>query len=339
MRKTIGYSTLVLFVLSICVALVFSTVAFAYDEKNPMVLKAGISSPPTEDEARAVTLFGNEVQRRTKGRVQFKFFYSASLIKKPQLVEGVARGIADISIGPISFVTGKIPAAGIFEVYGSYKLDSFKEMERAINPILIELFEKHGIHHLGAFNPGPGLFVHKTKFLKGPDDWKGQKMRLGGRWQSSLGKKWGGSPVFMPPPDLYLALQRGVIEGFMLPWHLTWAFKLNEVTPYVTDTGLNCNLGIVTMNLKKWKALTQKDQEIFNKTADEVMTWANLEMASGEMKERQDIISKGGKVYDLTSEEKRIYTKSTYEMWPEVRKAGGPIGNKLADILEKYKVN
>jgi TRAP-type C4-dicarboxylate transport system substrate-binding protein len=93
------------------------------------------------------------------------------------------------------------------------------------------------------------------------------------------------------------------------------------------------------MNLKKWKALTQKDQEIFNKTADEVMTWANLEMASGEMKERQDIISKGGKVYDLTSEEKRIYTKSTYEMWPEVRKAGGPIGNKLADILEKYKVN
>ena len=55
------------------------------------------------------------------------------------------------------------------------------------------------------------------------------------------------------------------------------------------------------------------------------------------MKERKDILSKGGKVYDLTDEEKRIYTKSTYEMWPEVRKAGGPIGNQLADILEKYR--
>ena len=338
MRKTIGYSTLVLLGFSFCVALVFSSVAFAYDENNPMVLKAGISSPPTEDEARAVTLFGNEVQKRTKGRVQFKFFYSASLIKKPQLVEGVARGIADISIGPISFVTGKIPAASIFEVYGSYKLDSFDEMERAINPILIELFENYGIHHLGAFNPGPGLFVHKTKFMKGPNDWKGQKMRLGGRWQSGLGKRWGASPVFMPPPDLYLALQRGVIEGFMLPWHLTWAFKLHEVTPYITDTGLNCNLGIVTMNLKKWKALTPKDQEIFNKTAKQVMTWANLEMASGEMKERQDILSKGGKVYDLTDEERKVYTNSTYEMWADVRKASGPIGNKLCDILEKYRL-
>ena len=119
MRKTIGYAALVLCVLAVCFTLVFSSITFAYDENNPMVLKAGISSPPTEDEARAVTLFGNEVQKRTKGRVQFKFFYSASLIKKPQLVEGVARGIADISIGPISFVTGKIPAASIFEVYGS----------------------------------------------------------------------------------------------------------------------------------------------------------------------------------------------------------------------------
>lgn len=320
-----------------CAVLGISTTAFAYDEKNPMVLKCGISSPAKEDEARAVTLFGNEVQKRTNGRVQFKFFYGASLIKKPQLVEGVARGIADISIGPISFVTGKIPAAGVFEVYGSYRLERFKEMERAVNPILVELFEKYGIHHLGAFNPGPALYVHKKKFLPSPRAWQGQKMRLGGRWQSGLGKEWGASPVFMPPPDLYLALQRGVIDGFMLPWHLTWAFKLYEVTPYITDTGLNCNLGIVTMNLKKWNALTKTDQEIFNRTADEVMTWANLEMASGEMKERQDILSKGGKVYDLTPEEKKVYSKSAYEMWPEVRKAGGPIGNKLCDILENFR--
>ena len=337
MRKIRRHSVLVFCLFSICIALVFSAPALAYDEKNPMILKCGISSPPTEDEARAVTLFGNVVQKRTKGRVQFKYFYGASLIKKPQLVEGVARGIADISIGPISFVTGKIPAASIFEVYGSYQLDQFSEMEKAVNPILIELFEKYGIHHLGAFNPGSALFVHKKKFLKSPKDWQGQKMRLGGRWQSGLGKKWGASPVFMPPPELYLALQRGVIEGFMLPWHLTWAFKLHEVTPYITSTGLNNNLGIVTMNLKKWKALNKEDQEIFNRTAEQVMTWANLEMGSAVIKERDEILSKGGKVYDLTTAEKKVYTKSTYEIWPEIRKIGGPVGNKLCDIMERFR--
>ena len=191
MRKKSINSVLLAGIVIICITLTFSTTAFAYDEKKPMVLKVGISSPATEDEAKAATMFGKIVQKRTKGRVQFKFFYGASLIKKPQLVEGVARGIADISIGPISFVTGKIPAASIFEVYGSYQLDRFSEMVKAINPILVELFEKYGIHHLGAFNPGPGLFVHKKKFLKSPKDWQGQKNAPGRKMAVRPGKKMG----------------------------------------------------------------------------------------------------------------------------------------------------
>jgi len=330
------------FTAAVCAILVgimfgISDFALAYSEKEPMVLKCGIDTPPTEDEARMVTLLGNLVQKRTNGRLKFQFFYSASLIKKPQLVEGVARGIADISIGPVSFVTGKIPAASIFEVYGCYVLDKWTEVERAINPILVKLFEQHGIHHLGVFYSGPALFPHKTKFLKSPDDWKGQKMRLGGRWQSALGKEWGASPVFMPPPDLYLALQRGVIEGFMLPWHLVHAFKLYEVTPYITATGFSNNLGIITMNLKKWNALTESDQEIFNRTTDELRIWSYLEMLTSLDREREDIISKGGKVYDLNPEEKSRYLKSAYEMWPEVRKVSGPIGNELCDILENFR--
>ncbi|MBW1804052.1 MAG: TRAP transporter substrate-binding protein DctP [Deltaproteobacteria bacterium] len=337
MKKTILRLTVSVLTLVVGIMFGVSDVALAYSEKKPMVIKCGISSPPTEDEARTVTLLGKVVQKRTKGRLKFQFFYGASLIKKPQLVEGVARGIADISIGPISFVTGKIPAASIFEVYGCYNLGRWTEVEKAINPVLVRMFAKHGIHHVGVFYAGPALFPHKKKFLKSPAEWKGQKMRLGGRWQSGLGKKWGASPVFMPPPDLYLALQRGVIEGFMLPWHLVHAFKLYEVTPYITHTGFSNNLGIITMNLKKWNALTEADQAIFNKTADEVLAWAYMEMMSSHDRERGDILSKGGKVYDLTPAERSVYLKSSYEMWPEVRKVSGPIGNELCDILEKFR--
>ncbi|MFH1491212.1 MAG: hypothetical protein ABII06_20075, partial [Pseudomonadota bacterium] len=78
-------------------------------------------------------------------------------------------------------------------------------------------------------------------------------------------------------------------------------------------------------------------QEIFNEAAEEVMIWTDLEMMSSHGKEREDILSKGAKVYDLTPEEKGLYLKSSYEMWPEVRKASGPIGNKLCDILEKFR--
>jgi len=54
--------------------------------------------------------------------------------QEPQYVEAVAKGIADISTGPVSFVTGKFPELSIFEVYGAYKLDQHLEMEKAVEP-------------------------------------------------------------------------------------------------------------------------------------------------------------------------------------------------------------
>jgi len=330
---------LVVVVLVLCVSITFglSNSVSAYSEKNPMVLKIASDTPPEEIESRTVTRLGNLVQERTKGRITFQYFYSGSLIKKPQFADGVAKGIANISIGPSAFLSGKIPDLSIFEVFGSYDLGKYMAVEKAVAPILTELMEKEGVHHVMSFMPGPALFVNKTKYLKGPGDWKGQKMRLPGRWQSTLGKEWGASPVFLPPSELYLALQRGVIDGFMLPWHLVHAGKLYEVAPYIAHTDFSNLIGLVTMTLKKWNELTQEDRKIFNQVSEEVAEWCLPEILKSQEKERAEIISKGGKVYDLTPAEKSSYLDDCYALWPEVRKASGPIGNKFADILEDYR--
>ena len=162
-------------------------------------------------------------------------------------------------------------------------------------------------------------------------------MRLAGRWQSALGKKWGGSPIFMPPSELYMALQRAVIEGFMLPWHIVNVFKLYEVAPYITHTDFSCNLSIMPMNLKSWNALTKEDQGIFNEAASKLKPWMDAEMISIRDSYREAIISKGAKVYDLTPEEKSPYLRDAFAQWPEVRKVSGPFGNELADILMKFR--
>jgi C4-dicarboxylate-binding protein DctP len=330
---------LIVVALILCVAITFglSSLTFAYSEKRPMVLKISSDTPPEEIESRTITRLGNLVQERTNGRIKAQYFYSGSLIKKPQFADGVAKGIANISIGPSAFLSGKIPDLSIFEVFGSYDLAKWKAVEKALSPLLTELMAKEGVRHVMCFYPGPALFVNKHKFLKGPGDWKGQKMRLPGRWQSTLGKQWGASPVFLPPSELYLALQRGVIVGFMLPWHLVHAVKLYEVAPYIAHTDFSNLVGLVTMTLKKWNAMTEEDQKIFNQVAEEVAEWSYPEIMKSQAHERDEIISKGGKVYDMTPAEKSSYLEKCYALWPEVRKASGPIGNKFADILEDYR--
>ena len=58
-------------------------------------------------------------------------------------------------------------------------------------------------------------------------------MRMPGRWLSALTKQWGASPVFTLPPELYLALQTGVVDGYLLIWDIINGLKLYEVSPYL----------------------------------------------------------------------------------------------------------
>lgn len=321
-------------ILLIAAVLTFTGQAFAYSTNSPMVLVCAIDNPPGDMKAKTVKRVGDLVEERTNGRIKFKYFWGSSLIKKPQFVDAIAMGIADISTGPVSFITGKIKELSIFEIYGSYRLDKYVEIQHAVWEPMVRLFEPKGIHPLMFQFTGSALFPHKSKLLKSPKDWKGQKMRLAGRWQSKLGNKWGAVSVFMPPGDLYLAVQRGVIDGYMLIWDIVAGLKLYEVSPYILDTGFSGNMEIVTMNLRKWQALTNEDRIIFQKVVDEVTEWTYTETLKHYAKVQENIASKGIKIHTLTAEEKASYLKEVAKLYPAIRKISGKIGNEFIDILE-----
>lgn len=321
----------------ICACFLFAGNAAAYDEKNPMILKCGLDNPPTDIKSITIKRLGDLVEQGTKGRVKFQIFYGGSLIPKPQFVDGVSMGIADISHGPGGFVSGKIPALYAFEVFGGINFDKFYEIQKAIDPVMIRLFEPKNIRPiLTMYNPDTVL-AHRTKFLKTPEDWKGQKMRMSGRFQSALAGKWGASPVFMPPGELFLALQRGTIDGYQLIVDIIAGFKLYEVSPYLTMPAFSNNIEFVTMNLGKWNALTPADRAVFQKSLEEVKEW----MVPAYKKEiealKAAMVAKGAKIYYPTPDEERAYTRDSFAQWPEVRKAAGPIGIELCDILEKFR--
>ncbi len=311
--------------------------SFAYSEKDPMILKCGIDNPPGDMKSRTVKHLGDFVEQKTNGRFKFQYLYGGSLLNKTQFIDGVARGIADISTGPVSFVTGKIPELSIFEVYGSYKLNKHLEMQEAVEPTLISLLKQKEVYPLLLQYTGSTVFPHRTKFLKRPEDWKGQTMRVAGRWQSTLGKMWGAAAVILPPNDIYPAVQKGAIDGYMLIYDMVYGLKLSEVSPYIMDSGFSNNVEVVTMNLEKWKALTQTDRDIFQQAIKDAKVWNYKETLKYYEELKKDILSKGGKIYHLTSEEKSRYLKDAFSLYPEVKKVSGPVGNKFIEILQKFK--
>jgi len=337
MGKGILKMVIFLFVFAISVTLIFSGSAFAYSEEKPMIFKAAIANPSTDIKAITIKRMGDLVEERTHGRIQFKYFYGASLIKKPAFMDGVAKGIADISTGPAAFLTGKMPELEPFNVFGAYAPSKQLEMVKAIRPTLIEAFAKKNIYPVMLQFTGNNIFCHKAKFMKTPADWKGQKMRASGLFSSKMTKMWGASPVFMPPADLYLSLQRGVIDGFLLIYDIVYGLKLFEVAPYITDTALSNTIEPVTMNLEKWQSLSKEDQDIFKAVVKEVEPWNFKETLIVVEKIKKDIIAKGGKIYELDEEEKKLYLRDVKTLEPEIAEFSKETGQKFMKILEDYK--
>jgi TRAP-type C4-dicarboxylate transport system substrate-binding protein len=335
--KKMSYQNLsVLIAVSLVFLLIVPVSAFSYDEKNPMVFKVGIPHPPMNIMSKTLKRLGDLTTERTKGRLKFEFYYSGSLIKFPQFVEGVGMGMADMATGPTFFVSGKIPALYVFGAPGCFPMDKYYDVVKAIEPAMNEILAPWGVRYIMSAYSGPSVFGNRTSFLKSPDEWKGLKMRMPGRWLSALTEKWGASPVLTLPPELYMALQTGVVDGYLLIWDIIYGLKLYEVTPYLVDTGAQNGLEFVTFNLKKWNALTERDKEIFEKTIDECQKWNIAETIKYYGFIKKDIQTKGAKVYDLTPEERNAYLKDCIALWPEIRKAAGKDGQKLADILEKF---
>lgn len=337
MKRHLGHIWIIIFIITLFSGPILAGSAVAYDEKNPMQLKCSIDNPPGDMKARTIKMIGDIVEEKANGRIKFQYFYGGSLTKKPQYIDAAAKGIADITTGPVSFITGKIPELSIFEVYGAYRLKDHMAVQKAVDGLLSELMEKKGIHHVMCQYTGGCIFAHKTKFLKGPADWKGQKIRLGGRWQSELGKMWGASPVFMPPNDLYLSLQRGVIDGYMLIYDIIYGLKLYEVAPYLTDAGFSLNIENVTLNLKKWQELTSEDKAIFNEAVEAAKVWNYEETLKYYEKIKKDMLAKGAKIYELTDQEKSAYLKDAYSLYPEVKKVSGEMGAKFIELLKPYR--
>jgi hypothetical protein len=83
-----------------------------------------------------------------------------------------------------------------FEVFGAFPQEKYPhELEPVLRPVVKPIFNRVNIHPLMPIYSGNAVFNDKKEFLKSPDQWKGKKMRMGGKWQGIVANKWGASPT------------------------------------------------------------------------------------------------------------------------------------------------
>lgn len=88
---------------------------------------------------------------------------------------------------------------------------------------------------LGLFQHGPGVLMLKNKVIRGPEDYRGLKIRTSGGYISSLMEDLGATNVPMSPLAVRQALIDGTIDGVAFPYEAGPAFNIVDQITFISE--------------------------------------------------------------------------------------------------------
>jgi TRAP-type C4-dicarboxylate transport system substrate-binding protein len=322
------------------IALIFlvflTTSGWAADVKPIVEFNHASSFAPSSITGRMAVEWLDEVFKATGGKVKGNFFAGGALGKGPEILGFVKAGTAGSGTTGVGWtkdfavldflelpyqVPGVVVGSNVaYELYKRGYLD--KDLK---GTKLMFMFASEPFH----------IFTTKKK-ITSMDDLKGLKIRASGAGTAMTLKAWGATPVTIAPPDLYMALEKGTIDGVMAGWGLVEGAKLHELTKYVLWEPLGIGVLINIMNDDIWNKIPPDLQKIIQ-NVNAAMAKRSTEDMNAMNKTGEDFLRKNKvEVTYLSSAEKVKWQKMADDVRiPAMKSAWKSLGLQADDLMKE----
>jgi len=337
---------LFLFALIVIMALVLINQAFT----APIELRVGNFQPPLHKSNEMLTNWTKMIENETGGKVKFTLYPGSTLAKPKDLYDACVKGIADIVHTFAGYTPGRMQLSEVVVLPGF----GMKTAEHGAR-VIWDLYEKFPEiraefkdTHLLWLCPSVPRQFHGIKPIRHVEDIKGVKVRAPG-FEGEIWKVLGAVPVDIPGPDVYLAMQRGTIDGTSHPWETAISYKWYEVCKY--HTIMNLNLGglfIVTMNIDTYNKLPKDVQKVIDKYSGR---YGAVEVNAKGMWDKyekgffEEVKAKPGReIFEFDKEDLDKLTRASrpvWDKWLSTTEAMGKPAKKVFDeclkLVRKYE--
>jgi TRAP-type C4-dicarboxylate transport system substrate-binding protein len=242
----------------------------------------------------------DEVTKRTNGRITWKKYWGGSLVGGKEALKSTSDGVVDMAFGLWVYEPALLPL-GAFDSVLPFNLPNVRTQAKIKREIYEKIPALNG--ELAAVNLAPiitfiGLpplgLVSLTP-VDSLDDLKGKKIGHTMVDLTPILEAAGAVSVISSALEYYARLERGVIDGCILPLVISSVLKLNEVAKHYTDLNLSTSVGFTLwINLNTWNSLSPEDQKIFQQAGLEA---ENRQFAAWdflEKKLREEVYPKAG---------------------------------------------
>ncbi len=248
--------------------------------------------------------FKDTVNQLSGGKIVIDFKGASDVVPTFDQPEALVRGVFDVWYGAPNYWAG-IVRGGYLTEMSPYEIPDNgpgSELFEFVN----KLHEAHGARYLGHMTGGPGAgnhFLYTQKKITRSEDLKGMKIRVPPLTRFFVAGM-GAEPVTIPPGEIYLALERGTVEGFTWPVYDGFTnFGWQEVSKFMVAHPLYRDGISIAVNIRKWNSLPDESKKIMFQAAADTQAWARGFVAEQQATQLNKMKAAGMTVIEFTPAE------------------------------------
>jgi len=266
--------------------------------------------------------FVKKVNERGAGVVQIDVRGGPEVIGLPQQPDAVRNGVVDMAYTAASFYAGSVPErdalvasnANAIHARGNGGIDLLNQIHQ----------QKMGVYYLGWFDSGISYNLYTVNEPKldaqGNLDVSTLKLRSNPVYDAFFRDVLGAQPVSIPTPEVYGALERGVVNatGWTqiglkdLNWDRFLKYRI-EPSFFSTDMG-------VIVNLNRWNRLSPQAKKVLQDVAIEHEKATAERFIELGNRQRQDMLAAGMREVKLQGAAANRFSQAAREAtWNRMR--------------------
>lgn len=315
--------------------------ALSFSAHAQIVLKVhSFSGPQAPDQARHLFPWAEKINKEAGGKLKVEVYTNMQLGGKPaDLPQQLDDGVVDAILIVPGFSPGRYPGLEGTELpftnVGVSAGQSPAVFEWATKWLMTN--ELKGSKMIASHTTDASILHTRGKQVKTLDDFKGVKLRVPGRFVGETAKAFGATPVGIPLPGVYEALERGQVDGMFINWAIVPPYRLHEVTRYHLETPIYQSPIMTFMRQASYDKLPADMKKIIDANSGIEYTkkiglvWDELTIPA-----KKTITDQGGVLYRLDDSERQRWIKAAqpvYKIWIEEMNRRGLPGQKMFDDL------
>lgn len=216
--------------------------------------------------ANAILPLFDLMEKNTHGRVHVTYYNPNTLMPEAEVYNGVLNGVIDLG----GFVATRDP--GRFPMQVMIELPFLFTNSRAASASIIDMMANNAdfAKEFSAVVPFsfstsvPIDLLSKTP-IKTLEDMKGKRIGVASSTSVDAIKLLGSTPILLPVSDMYMSLQRGLVDAVFLPIPTYKSTKVTEVAKYLTKCNFAVSASPTVFSKKKYDAMPADIQAELNK--------------------------------------------------------------------------